>query len=106
MEQSFFVRLVFGEQQRGQTAGGIGLGAQVKTRQSQMFAEQCDHRRPAKCRGFGVQPSCRQPQDQVLRNQRVGSRWSVADSGPRLAAAIRIRMSLGDALAYSTKTSK
>ena len=41
-------------------------------------------RRPARlrCRGFSSQPSCVQPHDQVLRNQSVGSRCSVAASGP------------------------
>jgi hypothetical protein len=41
-----------------------------------------------------------------LRNQRVGNRWSAAVSGPRFVAAIRIRMSSGETLAYSTWTSK
>ena len=45
-------------------------------------------------------------QDQVLRNHSVGSTCSVAASGPRLCTVIRIRMSSGDALAYSTNTSK
>ena len=35
----------------------------------------------------------RPPQDQVLRNQSVGSRCSVAASGPRLVTVIRIKMS-------------
>ena len=43
------------------------------------------------------------PQDQVLRNQRVGSRWSSAGSGPRLNASSRIKISSGPPLAYSTK---
>ena len=43
---------------------------------------------------------------QVLRNQRVGSRWSKAASGPRLRTLIWIRMSWGSAFAYSTNTSK
>ena len=46
------------------------------------------------------------PQDQVLRNQSVGSSAEAAASGPRLMASIRIRMSSAPALAYSTKTSK
>ena len=48
----------------------------------------------------------RDPADQLLRNQSVGSTCSAAASGPRLAAVIWIRMSSGAALAYSTKTSK
>ena len=46
------------------------------------------------------------PSDHVLRNQTVGSRRSVAASGPRLCTVIRVRMSSGPALAYSTTTSK
>ena len=38
------------------------------------------------------------PHDQVLRNQSVGSRWSVAVSGPRLCAEMRIRISSGRSL--------
>ena len=59
------------------------------------------------------EPACRSPgrgasppHDQVLRNQRVGSTWSVAASGPRLATVISTRRSSGDAFAYSTNTSK
>jgi hypothetical protein len=43
---------------------------------------------------------------QVLRNHRVGSTARLAVFGPRLATLIRIRMSVGAAFAYSTKTSK
>ena len=46
------------------------------------------------------------PHDHVLRNQSVGSTWSAAGSGPRLATVSRTRMSSGEALAYSTNTSK
>ena len=46
------------------------------------------------------------PQDQVLRNQTVGSRRMLAASGPRFATVILIRMSSVSALAYSTNTSK
>src|SRR5512138_854250 len=42
----------------------------------------------------------------VFRNQRVGSTCSSATSGPRFQIVILIRMSSGDSLAYSTKTSK
>ena len=44
--------------------------------------------------------------DQSFLNHSVGSRCSVAASGPRLAALTRIRMSSGAAFAYSTNTSK
>src|SRR5690242_12775815 len=57
-------------------------------------------------RGFGQQPSCLQPQDQVLRNHKVGSKCSGAESGPRLLAVTRMAISLGDCLAYSISTSK
>src|SRR5213596_938227 len=56
--------------------------------------------------GFVVKPSYVRPQDHWLRNQAIGSKCSVAASGPRLATVIRIRMSLGDAFAYSAKISK
>ena len=46
-------------------------------------------------------PSCH-----VLRNQSVGSRCSVAASGPRLCAVTRISRSSWSAFAYSTSTSK
>ncbi len=44
--------------------------------------------------------------DQVLRAQSCGSTCSRAASGPRFSTVIRIRMSSGAALAYSTVTSK
>ena len=53
-------------------------------------------------RGLGTPKS----QSQVLRNHRVGSRWSAAGSGPRLTAMTRTRMSSVAAFAYSTVTSK
>src|SRR4029453_7831499 len=56
--------------------------------------------------GFLVTLSSVHPQDHWLRNQVVGNKGSAAASGPRLATVIRIRMSLGDAFAYSAKTSK
>jgi hypothetical protein len=37
--------------------------------------------------------------DQRLRNQRVGSRWSVASSGPAFRAVTRMQMSSGPAFA-------
>src|SRR5271156_3641028 len=43
---------------------------------------------------------------QVLRNHRVGSTCKVAASGPRFATLIWIKMSVGEAFAYSTNTSK
>ena len=46
------------------------------------------------------------PHDQVLRNQMVGNRSIAAGSGPRFDTLILIRMSSGEALAYSTTTSK
>ena len=52
--------------------------------------------------GRGASP----PHDHVLRNQRVGSTSSAAGSGPRLHTVIWMRMSCGEALAYSTNTSK
>ena len=52
----------------------------------------------------GCCASCSQAQ--VFRNHKVGSRWSGAGSGPRLATVTRIRMSFGLAFAYSTTTSK
>ena len=45
-------------------------------------------------------------QDHSLRNHSVGRTCSSAASGPRLWTVIWIRMSSGDALAYSTNTSK
>src|SRR5438445_12578883 len=56
--------------------------------------------------GRGHDPSWVAPHDQVLRNQNVGSRCSVSALGPRLATPIRISISLGEDLAYSTVTSK
>jgi hypothetical protein len=50
------------------------------------------------CRSTGLGESGHQVQ--LLRNQRVGSRWSVAGSGPRLETAILIRVSSGVSLAY------
>src|SRR5262245_40342724 len=44
--------------------------------------------------------------DQVLRNQSVGSTWSVAAFGPRFQALILMRSSSGPDLAYSTTMSK
>src|SRR5262245_45462727 len=46
------------------------------------------------------------PHDQVSRNQSVGSTWIVAASEPRFVTATRATTSSGDALAYSTTTSK
>jgi hypothetical protein len=46
------------------------------------------------------------PHDQRFRNHNVGRRWISAASGPRLWTLIKIRMSSGDSLAYSTSTSK
>jgi len=43
---------------------------------------------------------------QVLRNQRVGRRCSVAGSGPRFATVMSASSSSGPSFAYSTKTSK
>ena len=42
----------------------------------------------------------------ALRNQSVGRTCSVAASGPRFSTVMRMSMSSGEALAYSTKTSK
>src|SRR6266480_1258992 len=56
-------------------------------------------------RGLGPHSSSAQSQLQVLRNQRVGKICRAAASGPRFARVIRIRMSFGEALAYSAKTS-
>ena len=53
-------------------------------------------------RGFGIPGR----QSHVLRAQRCGSTCSSAASGPRLSMVIRIRISSGVALAYSTITSK
>src|SRR5208283_5796944 len=55
---------------------------------------------PVTCRSTGLGVSGHQVH--VLRNQRVGSRWSVAGSGPRLETEILIRISSGVSLAYST----
>ena len=52
--------------------------------------------------GFGVSSD----QDQVLRNQSVGSTVSSAASGPRLVMPTAMRISSGPSLAYSTTTSK
>ena len=90
----------------GRRPSGIRAGMKLNSPQASSVRRAPLLHRPAAIRGLGVQPSCRQPHDQVLRNQRVGSRCSVAASGPRLAAVTRIRMSFGDDLAYSTKTSK
>src|SRR5215467_1919477 len=49
---------------------------------------------------------CSGHQLQVLRNQRAGNMWITASSGPRLEIPISISMSVGEPLAYSTKTSK
>src|SRR6516162_6653638 len=43
---------------------------------------------------------------QKLRNQTVGSTWISASVGPRLAMLISTNMSVGEAFAYSTNTSK
>src|SRR5208337_4088826 len=43
---------------------------------------------------------------QMLRNHRVGRTSILAASGPRLLTLIWMRMSSGDCLAYSVKTSK
>src|SRR6516164_8407532 len=43
---------------------------------------------------------------QMLRNQRVGSTWITASSGPRLHTLISTNKSAGVAFAYSTNTSK
>ena len=45
-------------------------------------------------------------QDQVCRNQSVGSTCSRASSGPRLCTVTCMRRSSGESFAYSTKTSK
>src|SRR6266568_6803921 len=50
-------------------------------------------------RRFGFRLS--RPQLQVLRNQIVGNRCSVAGSGPQFVAVARIKMSFGTAFAYS-----
>src|SRR5207244_10810065 len=57
-------------------------------------------------RGRGQYPSPDRPQDQVLRNQSVGRTSSRDSSGEAFVTAMRTRRSSGDALAYSTMTSK
>ena len=84
------------------------VGRAVADRGSARRASGCDAiataPRIAAASAAGRGPSA--PQDQVLRNQSVGSTCSVAASGPRLWTVIWIRMSSGDAFAYSTNTSK
>ena len=46
------------------------------------------------------------PHDHALRNQSVGSMCSGQGSGPRLSMRMRIRISSGEAFAYSIVTSK
>ena len=63
----------------------------------------------ARTRLAGAQPlppHVPRPHDHVLRNQIVGSTWTVASSGPRLKTRMRMRMSSGELFAYSVKTSK
>jgi len=57
-------------------------------------------------RGLGRQYSLVSCHVQLLRNQSVGNRWSGAASGPRLATVRRIKISSGEAFAYSAVTSK
>src|SRR5262249_27165426 len=45
-------------------------------------------------------------QAQKLRNHKVGNTWISASASPRLAMLISINMSVGEAFAYSTNTSK
>ena len=56
--------------------------------------------------GPGAASARRGSQDQVFRNQSVGSTVSGAASGPRLSTVTRTRTSFGLAFAYSTSTSK
>jgi len=57
--------------------------------------------------GFGHRPSSdTDSQFQVLRNQSVGSRCTVAGSGPRFTTVSRLRTSSAPAFAYSASTSK
>jgi hypothetical protein len=46
------------------------------------------------------------PHDQVLRNHSVGSKCSVAVSGPRFHVVTRIKISSSLPFAYSVNTSK
>ncbi len=56
--------------------------------------------------GFSQWPSPVRPQAQVLRNQSVGKRSIWASSSARFVTPMRMATSLGEALAYSTVTSK
>ena len=51
---------------------------------------------------LGSYPSPVRPHAHVLRSHTVGSTWSIAGSGPRFVAVIRISISSGAAFAYST----
>ena len=101
------VGLVLGEEQ----FGCAGTGQPVLTEPVVAGA----HQAMVACSGW-LAPETARALDEVagrtcptptsLRNQRVGSRWSVAGSGPRLVAVMRMKMSSGAALAYSTMMSK
>src|SRR5262245_55915177 len=87
--------------------GAIGLASKARRKRPRLScsAEKNPSASEAMT-GFFQYPSPVRPQDQVLRNQRVGRTSRRAGSGPRLATVMRIRTSSGDALAYSAKTSK
>ncbi len=100
-EEALVVGLVLGEEQRR-------LALHVQPALAELGVRGRDHprarpcRRPRRSDGFGGSGH----HAQVFRNQSVGSTWSVAGSGPRLAAVMRTSTSSGAAFAYSTKTSK
>ena len=100
-EEPLRVRFVLGEERRRRC-----LRKPVRIRPATSCRARARPSRSSVIDGLVVHSSGTGPHDQVLRNQSVGSRCSVAVSGPRLAIVRRIRMSFGAALAYSAKTSK
>ena len=97
VEETLGVGLVLGEEERGRAITG-----EVPRAELGVIGARSPPGPPAAGAGRAPLP----PHDHVLRNHTVGSTWSVAGSGPRFSTVIRTRMSSGEALAYSTNTSK
>ena len=78
-EQPLVVRLVLAEQRRRRRAVRPGAREQLEGPEERVLDVDRAVRLPPPCTGLGAPSS----QDQVLRNQAVGSTCSVSASGPR-----------------------
>ena len=106
LEEPLVVRLVVGEQQRA------ARGRRDPDRHESGTAPRSGARKaprlrpPAAIRASACSLRAGSPRTRCCETRGSAAGEASAASGPRLAAVIRIRMSFGDDLAYSAKTSK